>query len=407
MIRRPMIRHLGPSFSRLALAAGIVLAGCERTTSEPAPEPLAPEISFRQISFSELPGWQDDEVAAALPALRRSCRRLVGLDDERSLGPDGLAGRVADWRAPCADLYTLSDADHAAARDRLEAHFVPFAIDAPASPDGLFTGYYEAELKGARQPDARYRWPLYGKPKDMVTVDLGQFRADLEGERLVGRVEGDKLVPYHARAEIDGGGLDGQAEPLLWVDDPVDAFVLHIQGSGRVLLPDGAVQRVGFAASNGHPFTAVGRVLIEEDRLPAAGASMQAIRAWMRENPDEGRELMQRNARYIFFRAIDGEGPIGAQGVALTPGRSLAVDPAYLPLGAPIWLDTSWPGSDKPLRRLMVSQDTGSAIKGPLRGDFYWGSGEQALAWAGRMKQAGRPYLLLPRAVAERRGPTS
>ena len=203
--------------------------------------------------------------------------------------------------------------------------------------------------------------------------------------------------------EIDAGALAGRGLELLWAADPVDAFFLHVQGSGRVIFPDGRVQRVGFAGSNGHSFYAIGRALIEEGIVSREESSMQKIRDWLRANPDKAREVMQRNARYIFFRTIDGDGPIGAQGVPLTPGRSLAVDSSLLPLGVPLWLDTTWPATDKPLRRLMVAQDVGSAIKGAVRGDFFWGSGEPALEQAGRMKQTGRYYLLLPKPVAERR----
>jgi membrane-bound lytic murein transglycosylase A len=234
-------------------------------------------------------------------------------------------------------------------------------------------------------------------------VNLGRFRADLQGERIVGRVAEGELVPYYSRAEIDGGALDGRNLELLWATDPVDVFFLHVQGSGRVRLPDGAARRIGFAATNGLDFYAIGRALLDEGQISREQASMQAIRDWLRAHPDRAAEVMQRNARYVFFRWIEGDGPIGSQGVALTPGRSLAVDPAFLPLGVPVFLDTTWPGSDRPLRRLMVAQDTGGAIKGPIRGDVFWGAGEAALAQAGRMKQDGRLYLLLPKAVAARR----
>jgi membrane-bound lytic murein transglycosylase A len=237
-----------------------------------------------------------------------------------------------------------------------------------------------------------------------VTVRLGRFRADLEGEKLVGRVEGGELVPYYTRAEIEDGALDKDKLAFLWAKDPADVFFLHVQGSGLVTLPDGEVTRVGFEAHNGHDFVGIGRLLLDRKLIEPGHASAQGIRAWMRENPEKARQIMRENPRYIFFRPIDGEGPIGAQGVALTPGRSLAVDTRYIPLGAPIWLDTTWPGQrDEPLRRLMVAQDVGGAIKGVVRGDFFWGPGEAALEYAGRMKQDGRYWLLLPRSVVERR----
>jgi membrane-bound lytic murein transglycosylase A len=407
-------------FSGLLLAGLLAACGGEAPKETP-PEPKAeaplekpsekPVLLLEAVAFTDLPGWSEDAVSAALPALRRSCGRLSGQPDDRPLGPSmesgALAGTVADWRQPCADLAAVAEGDDAALRALLEQDFQPFAVSDASKPEGkvegLFTGYYEAELKAAAAPTAPGATPLYRVPDDLVTVDLALFRADLRGEKLVGRVAGNQVVPYLTRKEINAGALQDRGLELVWAADPVDVFFLHVQGSGRVVFPDGRVQRVGFAGSNGHPFYAIGRALIDEGIIDRKSASMQQIRDWLRANPEKAEEIMQRNARYIFFRSIDGEGPIGAQGVALTPGRSLAVDSSLLPLGVPLWLDTTWPATEKPLRRLMVAQDVGSAIKGAVRGDFFWGSGEPALEQAGRMKQSGRYYLFLPKAVAERR----
>ncbi len=404
--RNPLsLRGLG-ALSVLALIATLWLSACERRPDEAPPKPLPDRLTLTPVSFTALPGWSHDSLAEALPALLRSCGRLAGVPDGYALGPQGpagpVAGTVADWREACAALETVAGGDHAALRSSLERHFAPLAVANNDEREGVFTGYYEAELRGALAPDNRHDWPLYAKPPDLVTVDLGAFRADLEGVRLSGRVENGRVVPYRDRAEIDAGALAGQGLELIWVDDPVDAFFLHVQGSGRVILNDGRVVRVGFAATNGLPFTAIGQVLLDEGKVAPGGASVQGIREWLRANPAEAPEFMRRNRRFTFFRIIEGEGPIGGHGVPLTPGRSLAVDPAFLPLGAPLWLDTTWPGSDAPLRRLMVAQDIGGAIKGPVRGDFFWGYGEEALHYAGRMKQRGRYFLLLPKAVAQR-----
>ncbi len=361
------------------------------------------------VGYDQLPGWQEDPTAEALPALHRSCKRLLRRPDDRNVGRQGIGGRVADWRAPCDSLTALGsgESDDAGVRAEIEKLFVPFKVTFGAQDQGLFTGYYEAELKGALFPGSGYDTPLYKRPTDLVTVDLRQFDEEMTGRRIAGRVVDGKLVPYHDRTDIDNGVIDGANLELLWAEDPIDVFFLHIQGSGKVQLPDGSSMRVGFAASNGRPFVAIGRLLLDEGYISRDKASMQSIRDWLRANPDKASELMQRNPRYIFFRKIEGDGPIGAQGVALTPRRSLAVDPAFIPLGAPIYLDTTWPGSSsenpRPLRRLMVAQDTGSAIKGVIRGDFFWGAGDPALAEAGRMKQRGSYYLLLPKVVAERR----
>ena len=412
------------SWSRWSLARGAVLASlllsglwlvaCERKTvkapPEKPPEALPTRATYTPVGFAALAGWAEDAHAEALPALLRSCGRLKSVPDDRELGPKGpagpVAGTVADWRAACAALETLPKGDHVALRASLEQHFAPLAVANVADQTGTFTGYYEAELRGAFAPSERYGWPLYAKPPDLVTADLGAFRADLEGVRLYGRVENGRLLPYRERAEIDDGALAGQDLELIWVDDPVDSFFLHVQGSGRVILSDGRVVRVGFAATNGLPFTAIGQVLLDEGKVGSGGASVQGIRDWLRANPAEAREVMRRNRRFTFFRVIEGEGPIGGHGVPLTPGRSLAVDPAFMPLGAPVWLETTWPGGDLPLRRLMVAQDIGGAIKGPVRGDFFWGYGEEALHYAGRMKQSGRYFLLLPKAVAQRYAPS-
>jgi membrane-bound lytic murein transglycosylase A len=388
----------------LASLLALLLISCERGEKPPPSPP--PAVSLTAVDFHSLTGWAEDAVSEALPALRRSCARLGAVADGQPLGPDGLAGSAGDWREACAALAAAAPEDDAALRALIEANFVPYRVG-DAGSSGLFTGYYEPELSGSRAPDARHRWPLYRPPDDLVTVDLGSFAEDLKGRRLVGRVADGRLVPYPARAEIDSGKLDGKALELLWLDDPVDVFFLHVQGSGRVRLPDGSFVRVGYAGSNGRDFTAIGKALLDDGKVPRDKVSMQAIRDWLRANPEDGRAYMERNARYIFFHEIEGDGPIGAEGVALTPGRSLAVDTDLLPLGAPLWLDTTWPGSDKPLRRLVVAQDTGSAIKGAVRGDLFWGAGEAALAYAGGMKQPGSYYLLLPKSVAERKAGTS
>ncbi|MED5356794.1 MAG: MltA domain-containing protein, partial [Pseudomonadota bacterium] len=222
----------------------------------------------------------------------------------------------------------------------------------------------------------------------------------LRGRSVIGRVEGGRMLPYYRRADIQQGSIGHRAKVLAWVDDRIDAFLLHVQGSGRILLPDGDILRIGYAGNNGHGYVSIGRVLIKKGELSAGQAGWTQIRRWIEMNPQKTDALLAENPRYIFFREILGDGPIGAQGVALTPRRSLAVDRRYIPLGAPLWLDTVWPGGgNRPLRRLMVAQDTGSAIKGPIRGDFFWGYGQDALAEAGRMKSRGNYYLLLPKST--------
>ncbi|MCZ4281198.1 MltA domain-containing protein [Kiloniella laminariae] len=388
------------------------LAACEgKDQATPPPSGTAQEdsLSLFRVDYAALPGWQSDQMQEAYPALVRSCGRFQSWPDSKTVGPDAVAGTAADWKPLC---HSLNDFMSTAESPRdislwMEENLVPYQVYNNDSREGTFTGYYEAELKGSLVQDATYKYPLYGVPQDLVSIKLSDFDEELKGTVLAGRVEGNRLIPYHDRNEIEKGVLDNKAVEVLWADDPVDVFFLHIQGSGMVTLPDGQIIRVGYAGNNGHKFYAIGRALIDEKVLPKDQVSMQSIRDWLRANPDKAREIMNRNKRFIFFRKIEGDGPIGAMGVPLTPARSLAVDPRFMPLGVPLWLDTTWPGSDRPLQRLMVAQDTGSAIRGPIRGDFFWGPGEAALAQAGGMKQKGSYYLLLPKSVAAKRDASS
>lgn len=385
-------------FAALALAG---LAACAPRAVVPPPAPPAPKLALAPAVVADLPGWTQDRHAEFLPALARSCARLARLPDDRDLG---LAGRARDWRDVCAAAARIAPGDHAAARMFLETSFRAFAIaDEASGPEGLFTGYYEPDLRGSQTRQGRYTIPLHARPADLVTVDLGEFRPELRGQRVAGAVQNGALRPYAARDRINAGALDGRTDVLVWVDDPVDAFFLEIQGSGRVTLPDGRVLRLGFAAQNGHPYVAIGRTLIERGALTRENVSMQSIRAWLAANPAEARAVMETNPSYVFFRVLEGDGPLGSEGVALTPGRSLAVDRAFLPMGVPVWLDAEDPlDPSARVRRAMMAQDTGGAIRGVVRGDVFWGSGNDAAERAGRMRARGRYWLLLPIAVMPR-----
>jgi membrane-bound lytic murein transglycosylase A len=274
-----------------------------------------------------------------------------------------------------------------------------------SNPEGLFTGYYEPLLNGSRRFGRPYTVPLYRPPADLLHIDLGRFNPTLAGYAIYGRIEGGEFVPYYSRRDIDAGALAGRGLELLWVDDPIDKFFLQIQGSGQVRLDDGSLVRVGYAGQNGHPYRAIGRDLIEMEVLTPEQVTMPAIRAWLELHPNDALNIMERNRSYIFFEErpelAPDDGPLGAEGVSLTAERSLAVDPRYIPFGVPIWLDTTapFPEGAGPLRRLVVAQDTGSAIKGVVRGDVFWGAGERAEAIAGHMKSRGRYAILLPKAL--------
>lgn len=376
----------------LALTLALALAACARKE-----EPVPDRLTLAPASFADLPGWTTDRVAEAVPAFARSCAKLRTLPADRALG---IAGRAADWAEPCAALATLPPGDDSAARAFFEQWFTPYAAGNNGVRRGLFTGYYEPELRGSRTPSPAYPAPLYKRPADLVMVDLGEFADQWKGQRIAGRVVDGRLRPFEDRAAIEAGALRGKGLEMLWVDDPIGAFFLQIQGSGRVTLPDGRQVRVGYAGQNGHKYVAIGKELIERGALKREEVSLQAIRAWLEAHPGQAAELMNKNPSYVFFQELTGDQPNGAQGVPLTPARSLAVDPKFLPYGLPVWLDAEDPVDGQArLRRLLVAQDTGGAIRGPVRGDVFWGHGPDAELRAGKMKSVGEYWLLLPRSV--------
>jgi len=318
-------------------------------------------------------------------------------EDDAVIGPPVLHLTAADWRPACLAAPQVAPGDDRA-RAFFEHYFAPYLVGSNGDADGLFTGYYEPLLKGSRERSGTYQTPILRRPSDLVMVELGRFRPAWRGERIAGRVVDGNLVPYASRAEIEHGALDPMHLEILWVDDPVAAFFLQVQGSGRVTLPDGSIVRLGYDGQNGQTYVAIGRLLVARGALPLDAVSLQSISAWIKAHPEAGAKLMDENPSYVFFKELEGDGPLGAEGVVLTPGRSLAVDRSFVPLGAPLFLDASDNGTA--LKRLMIAQDTGGAISGPVRGDVFWGFGDEAEARAGGMRARGRYYLLLPRSVA-------
>ena len=366
--------------------------------------PAEDNLTLEKADFSSLPGWDKEDFTGFFPALLKSCEKINRLPETRGMGGIGLAGTAGDWQPLCADAMALPP-ENSVRRQFFENNFTPFQILNNEQKSGLFTGYYEASLKGSREKEPPYLTPLYLRPPELVMVDLGRFRDELKGQRIAGKVEGGNLLPYPDRTDIESGALADRELELVWVDSDIDAFFLHIQGSGLVEMADGSELRVGYAAQNGHPYFAIGRDLIENGYVPREEMSMQAIRTWLEENPDKATELMQKNASFVFFRELETGGPIGAQGVELTPERSLAVDRKWLPLGVPLWLATEVaPASSsaevEKFERLMMAQDTGGAIVGPVRGDVFWGHGDYAYDMSGGMKSEGELWILLPNALA-------
>ncbi|MBY0242626.1 MAG: murein transglycosylase A [Burkholderiaceae bacterium] len=350
-------------------------------------EPAKPAaIQFVPATFAALPGWERDDVRAAWPAFMSSCSVLV---------------KRAEWKEPCSIARQVNGHDDKAIRLFFESFFEPRQVIAPDGADtGLVTGYYEPLLRGSRKKGGPFQTPLYKVPDDMITVDLAGVYPELKGMRLRGRLQGKKLVPYATREQIERADFTGKE--LLWVDDPVEAFFLQVQGSGRVQLGDETV-RVAYADQNGHPYKSIGRYLVEKGELTAEQASAQGIKAWIAGHPTRMAELFNANPSYVFFREEklpDPKiGPKGSLGVPLTPQRSVAVDATQLPLGAPVFLSTTHANSDIPLQRLVMAQDTGGAIRGAIRVDYFFGFGTEAAENAGRMKQKGKVWVLMPKEV--------
>jgi len=347
----------------------------------------------RQVAFSDLPGWTRAPQAAVWPALLKSCDKLA---------PPATPGRVSKadpaWDSLCRDARTLAAPDDTQVRTFFETHFSAHRVNGNGTRDGLITGYYEPVLNGSFTRSERYRYPLYRRPDDLVTVDLASLYPELKGKPLRGRLQGNRLVPYFSRAEIGDDKNPLAGNELLWVDDPVEAFLLQVQGSGRVRLPDGSQVAIGYADQNGYPYRSLGARLIELGAMKREDVTLTSVRDWLAAHPEETESLLNSNPSYIFFALRDAnlDGPLGSLGVALTPERSVAVDPAFIPLGVPVWLDTTYPDG-RTVQRLTMAQDTGGAIKGAVRADLFLGQGSDAGRLAGEMKQVGRLYVLLPK----------
>ena len=371
---------------RLALALSALLAACTTAPPKPAIAPvgmIAP--AFGVAKWEMLPGWQTMNIAPAWPAFMQSCKVL-------KFKPH--------WQAACGEAAQIDPNDGEAQRAFFQNWFVPYQVHNPDGTDhGMITGYYEPLLHGSRVKTARFRFPLYGVPGDLLTVDLGSAYPELMGQRLRGRLDGKRVVPYYSRADIDAGKAPLKGRELLWVDDPLELFFLQVQGSGRVELPDGSMVKVGYADQNGQRYSSIAAKLVEMGAFKLQDASMQRVKQWADSHPRQVPTLMERDASYVFFRVLPGglTGPLGALGVPLTDEYSLAVDPRTIPLGAPVFVSTTLPDSSAPLNRLMLAQDTGGAIRGAVRADFFWGFGKDAAALAGRMKQQGKLWVLFPK----------
>ncbi len=366
------------------------------------PEVARPEVgeaTARAIAFADLAGWAADDALSAWHVFQVHCRAMQAPNDppvRAGLAPPLALIRICD-KAAQLQLNTAGEA-----RAFFEDHFQPLEIT-PPSGAGFLTGYYEPEVAGSLVQTPDFCAPLLSKPADIEVIPPGETRAGVpEGFAAARRAPDGTLTPYPDRAAIQAGALDGDVHPLVWLRDDAEVFFLQVQGSGRVRLGDGSVRRIAYAGRNGHPYTMIGRVLVQEGHLLLEQAQLEPIKAWLRSNPAEGQRIMQLNRSYVFFRLADElpaqAGPIGGAGLPLTPWRSIAVDRTQWPYGLPVWIDAALPGRSEPFRALTIAEDTGSAILGPARADLFHGSGAEAGMQAGALRHPMRFVVLWPKA---------
>ena len=364
---------------------------------KPRPHPLI----FRSAAFSALPGWDRADKKKSLLAFQISCKAFLKQDPEQSVGSEFVDLQVKDWHPACKAAMSVDARSNQQIKVFFQKWFAPVEFFDEEPVRGLFTGYYMPLLQGSLKKTKKYHVPLYGLPSNLVSVNLSLFDPQIKNRTLFGRVSGSKLVPFYTRAEINKGAIKDVTPVLAWVDSLIDRSFLEIQGSGIIALPDGSQIVVGYTGQNGLSYTAIAKVLIDKGVMTRDNASMQHIRQYLEAHPKQIDPVLNQNKSFVFFDVLPERAALGAQGVALTPGYSLAIDRKWVPLGTPVWLSTTRPDEkteeQKTFQRLMVAQDTGGAIKGVVRGDVYWGAGERATAIAGKMKNAGHYWLLLPK----------
>ncbi|HAU0210768.1 TPA: hypothetical protein JBF28_00720 [Legionella pneumophila] len=361
----------------------------------------SPKPTFRQVSFKHLPGWENAQLKKSLETFQTSCRAFLKQNPERVVGTEQIDLQTKDWHPACRAALKINPVDEQSAKVFFEKWFAPveFYDDKPVK--GLFTGYYMPLIKGSYTKSKEFSVPIYELPSNLVTVDLGLFLPNLKNKKIIGRIAGNKVVPFYTREQINKGAIKDTARVLVWINSPVDRLFLEIQGSGIIELEDGKRIFIGYDGQNGAPYTAIAGVLIKKGIMTKHNASMQRIKKYLEAHPKQMDKIINQNKSFVFFRKLSLEAALGSQGVALTPGYSLAIDKQWIPMGAPLWLNTTRPDSknpdvNKPMQRLMIAQDTGGAIRGKVRGDVFWGGGDKATLIAGHMKNEGHYWLLLP-----------
>lgn len=368
-----------------------LLNGCAKEANPPAEKPSGVEL--QKVQMNKLSGWQSENFSEVADVFNKNCGKILENTNEY-IYASAIKIKTKDYQKICSKFLSKNIRSDIDMRHFIELNFDVYAITDNGAAEGKFTSYYEAVIHASFEKTDKYKYPIYGKPKDLIEINLKDFDENLPDTRLVGRVSGNKFIPYYNRREIENNGI--KAPVLMWGDDLVDIHFMQIQGSAVAEMSDGSELRIGFADSNGHKFRGIGSILLDKKLLSAGEASMPKIREWLRRNPDKAKDLMAENNRFIFQRITDADGPIGALGIALTAGRSLAVDNKYIPLGAMMWLDTVNPDNGN-LKKIVFAQDIGGAIKGVVRGDYFWGQGEKALIHAGRMNSVGKYYIFVPK----------
>ncbi len=382
------------------LLAFIVIHWPLNTSKQPM---VTQSTHLKVTSFKKLPGWSEANTLTSLKTFQSSCRTFLKQAPDTLVGNDVFKLKAKDWHPVCEVALSMKNSTKEEAKQFFQTWFKPVEFYNGKPITGLFTGYYFPTISGSLVKTEEYQVPIYGLPNDRVVLRLRDFDKTLPSRTLVGRVKGGDIIPYYTRQEITQGAVEGKSAILAWVKSPIDRLFIEIQGSGILALPNGKQLVLGYAGGNGAPYTAIGRVLIDKGVMTLDSASMQRIRAYLEAHPKEITPVINKNKSFVFFKILEQKGALGAQGLLLTPGYSMAVDQGFVPLGTPVWLKTTRPdertNGTHPFNRLMVAQDTGGAIRGAVRGDIYWGEGARATEIAGKMKDYGRYWLLLPHVV--------
>ena len=384
-------------FAPLLVSFSLVFLFWYQQSSQTLPQ----ELQIKPAHFSDLPGWNSNQTLSSLHTFQRSCRQFLRQNPNRPVGNQWFALQAKDWQPVCKAALEIHTHSESVAKQFFETWFQPVEFVQKKSLTGLFTGYYLPSFAGNLTKTQEFSVPLYGVPNNLLQINLQDFDSKLPARQLMGRLEKNRMVPYYSREEIDQGALEDKAPVLVYLRSPIDRLLIEIQGSGIITLPDNTRINLGYAGKNGLTYTSIGRVLIERNILTSNNVSIQNIRRYLETHPTEQEDIIHQNRSFVFFTTLQQKGAFGTQGTRLTRGYSLAVDPDWVPLGMPVWLATTYPDPDTeqnhPLRRLMIAQDTGGAIKGTVRGDVYWGNGNAAAAIAGKMKSKGQYWLLVPK----------